>query len=131
MPALFGYEGPKFVTIREPGADKPTLYRLSEDGTAWNKLAVEDYVANTITAAAIQAGAIKASAIDVDYLSAISADIGDILAGSININNRFQVAANGTVTINNATSGARLVITNSLVSVYDASNVLRVRMGIW
>ncbi|CAN7598547.1 host specificity factor TipJ family phage tail protein [Bosea sp. LjRoot237] len=131
LPALFGYEGPKFVTIREPGADKPTLYRLSEDGTAWNKLAVEDYVANTITAAAIQAGAIKASAIDVDYLSAISADIGDILAGSININNRFQVAANGTVTINNATSGARLVITNSLVSVYDASNVLRVRMGIW
>ncbi len=131
LPDLFGYDGPKFVTIREPGADKPTLYRLSDDGTAWNKLAAEDYVANTITAAAIQAGAVKASAIDVDYLSAVSADLGDILAGSISINNRFQVAANGTVTINNATSGARLVITNSLVSVYDSSNVLRVRMGIW
>ncbi|MGX1786832.1 host specificity factor TipJ family phage tail protein [Bosea sp. NPDC055332] len=131
LPDLFGYDGPKFVTIREPGADKPTLYRLSDDGTAWNKLAAEDYVANTITAAAIQAGAVKASAIDVDYLSAISADLGDILAGSLNINNRFQVAANGTVTINNATSGARLVITNSLVSVYDSSNTLRVRMGIW
>lgn len=131
LPDLFGYDGPKFVTIREPGADKPTLYRLADDGLSWNKLAAEDYVANTITAAAIQAGAVKASAIDVDYLSAISAFLGDILGGSLNINNRFMVDASGTVTIMNAASGARLVITNTLLQVFDASNVLRVRLGLW
>jgi hypothetical protein len=29
------------------------------------------------------------------------------------------------------TSGARITITNNLISVYDSSNVLRVRMGVW
>lgn len=43
----------------------------------------------------------------------------------------FSVAVDGTVTIRNATSGARLEISNSLVRVYDASNVLRVRLGLW
>ena len=30
-----------------------------------------------------------------------------------------------------AATGARLVVTSSQVQVYDASNVLRVRLGIW
>lgn len=131
LPDLFGYEGPKFVTLLDPVEEKRVLYQVSADGTEWQKVPAGDLLANTVTAAAIQAGAVKASAIDVDYLAAISADLGDITAGSLNINNRFQVASNGTVTINNATTGARLVITNSLVQVYDSSNVLRVRLGIW
>lgn len=130
LPALFGYQGPKVVTLIN-GEGKRVMYQLSEDSTTWQPLSAQDYVANTITAAAIQAGAVKASAIDVDYLSAITADLGDITAGSLNINGRFMVDAAGTVTIRNATTGARLVITNTLLQVYDASNVLRVRLGIW
>lgn len=131
LPDLFGYDGPKFVTIPDPVENKRTLYQLSEDGTAWNKVAAGDLLANTVTAAAIQAGAVKASAIDVDYLSAISANLGDITAGSININNRFMVDAAGNAVFRNATTGQRLVITNSLIQVFDSAGTLRVRMGIW
>ncbi|MFD2755667.1 phage tail tip fiber protein [Comamonas terrae] len=37
----------------------------------------------------------------------------------------------GTLSIQSASSGARMVITNSLIQVFDSNNVLRVRMGIW
>ena len=131
LPDLFGYEGPKFVTMRDPVDGKAVMYRISDDGTEWGKVAADDFVAGSITAAALSVGAVKASAIDVDYLSAITADLGDITAGSLSINNRFMVDATGTVTIRNATTGARLVITNTLLQVFDSSNVLRVRLGIW
>lgn len=130
LPDLFGYVGPKVVVLVEAG-QKPRMYRLNDGATSWEPLAAEDYVANTITAAAIQAGAVKATAIDVAYLSAISAQMGSILGGSMNINNRFFVAADGSVTLISGSSGARLVLTNSRIEVYDASNVLRVRMGLW
>jgi len=35
------------------------------------------------------------------------------------------------IQIRSGTSGARTVITNSKIEVYDASNVLRVRIGVW
>lgn len=35
------------------------------------------------------------------------------------------------IVIRSGTSGARTVITESVIEVYDASNVLRVRLGIW
>jgi len=38
---------------------------------------------------------------------------------------------NGQLTISSADSGQRLVITQSLVSVYDANGILRVRLGVW
>jgi hypothetical protein len=129
-PDLFGYQGPKVITLLDDDG-KIVMRRLNADGTAWEPLAAEDYVANTITAAAIQAGAVKATAIDVDYLSAISAQLGSILGGALNINNRFLVDSSGNVTILSSSSGARLVITSSTILVYDASDVLRVRLGIW
>lgn len=52
------------------------------------------------------------------------------LTGSININNRFIVDANGDVTQQSATSGARKVETNQLITIYDA-NRMRVRLGVW
>lgn len=129
-PDLFGYEGPKVITFIDDDG-KRVMRRLAEEGTAWLPLAAEDYVANTITAAAIQAGAVKATAIDVDYLSAISAQLGDILGGSLNINNKVMISADGTITILSATTGARLVISNSLIQVFYASGNLALRLGVW
>lgn len=127
LPDLFGYDGPKFaVTVEDR-----VMYQVNADGTAWEPTKAADYIASSITAAAISAGAVKATAIDVEYLSAISAQLGSILGGSLNINNKFLVDPSGTVTILSATSGARLVLTNTQVQVYDASNVLRVRLGVW
>lgn len=96
-----------------------------------NAVTADQLAANSVIAGKIQAGAVTANKINVTKLDAISADLGTILAGSININNRCIIAADGSITIMSASSGARMVILSSQILVYDASNVLRVRMGVW
>lgn len=55
-----------------------------------------------------------------------------ITGGSVNIGSgKFVVDTGGNVTITNSLTGARLEVTSSVLRVYDSSNVLRVRMGIW
>ena len=65
---------------------------------------------NVVVKNMIQAGAVTADKIAVDSLSAITATIG---------------------TLRTSTTGARTEIRDNLILVYDASNVLRVRMGVW
>lgn len=86
---------------------------------------------NAVTADKIVAGAVTAAKINVTQLSAITSNLGAITGGSMNINNRFMVNSSGIVTIQSGTSGQRLVISNSLVQIYDSSNTLRLRMGLW
>ena len=69
------------------------------------------------------------SNLKVGSLSAISANLGTITAGSLNINNAFIVDSSGNTTIRNATTGARLLIQNNVIKVYDSSGVLRVQIG--
>lgn len=77
-------------------------------------------------------GAITAAKISVANLAAINADLGAITAGSLNIGSgKFTVDTSGNVVIKNAATGARLELTNSLMSVYDSGGTLRVRVGIW
>lgn len=64
----------------------------------------------TITGAKIAAGTLTADKMNVTSLSAITATIG---------------------TLRTATTGARTEIKDNQILVYDSSNVLRVRMGIW
>jgi len=77
----------------------------------------------------IAAGTITADRMNVSNLAAISANLGAITAGSLNINNKFIVDSSGNTTIQSATSGARLEITNSTIKVYDSSGTLRVTIG--
>ena len=65
---------------------------------------------NVVVKNMIQAGAVTADKMAVDSLSAITATIG---------------------TLRTSTTGARTEIRDNLILVYDASNVLRVRMGVW
>ena len=58
----------------------------------------------------IKSSTISADKMSVSSLSAITATIG---------------------TLRTATSGARTEISDNLINVYDANNVLRVRMGVW
>jgi len=60
-----------------------------------------------------------------------AADIGNVTAGNININNRFKVSSSGEMEIKTGNTLQRLVITNSVIEVYDANNQLRVQLGIW
>jgi hypothetical protein len=85
--------------------------------------------ASAVTADKISAGAVTASKVSVTDLSSISANLGTITGGSLNIANKFSVDSSGNVQIRNAATGARLEVTNSVINVYDTSGQLRVRMG--
>lgn len=77
---------------------------------AANTITAAQIASNAITADEIAAGAVTAAKINVTELSAITAVIG---------------------TLRTATTGARLEISSNQIRVYDGSNVLRVRLGIW
>jgi hypothetical protein len=76
------------------------------------------------------AGSVAADKIAVANLAAISANLGSITAGSIDIGGgKFEVDSSGNATIRSATTGQRLEVTNNVIQVYDASGVLRVKIG--
>jgi hypothetical protein len=77
---------------------------------AANTITATQIATNAITADEIAAGAVTAAKMSVTELSAITATIG---------------------TLRTATTGARLEIASNQIRVYDSSNVLRVRLGIW
>ena len=69
------------------------------------------------------------SNLKVGQLSAISANLGTITAGSLNINNKFIVASSGDTTIQSGTTGARMEIKNNVIKVFDTTGTLRVQIG--
>lgn len=72
---------------------------------------------------------VAASRIVAANLAAISADLGSITAGALNIGNKFIVAADGSTTIRSGTTGARLEVYNNVIKVYDSAGALRVKLG--
>lgn len=93
-----------------------TITNISVRDTAGASMIVDGGIlarhvgAGEITTDKLGVGAVTAAKIAVTQLSAISATIG---------------------LLRTATSGQRLEIENNQIRVYDGSNVLRVRMGIW
>ena len=95
-----------------------TLYRWDATTSTWstelytdikdNSVTTDKLVASAVVASKIAAGAVTADKINVSELSAITAVIG---------------------TFASANTGARLVIQDDKILVYDASNVLRVKIG--
>lgn len=73
----------------------------------------------TIDTAQLEAGSVTADKIAVASLSAISANLGTINAGYININNRFIVDNSGTVLIQHQTSSGRLEISSTRILISD------------
>lgn len=72
----------------------------------------------------IRANSITSSKIAVDTLSAISADLGEITSGSINIGNgRFIVDTSGNVTAVNS-AGSKLIISNSSFSISNKTTTI-------
>lgn len=72
---------------------------------------------------------VAATRIVAASLSAISANLGNITGGSMNIADKFIVANDGSVTIQSGPTGARKVSTNRVDKVFDAAGVLRMRCG--
>jgi len=110
-------------------ADKIAADAVTSDKIIANAVTSDKIIANAITAVKINAGAVTADKISVANLSAINANLGSITGGSLSINNKFIVDSSGNTTIQSGTTGARLVLQNNVIKVFDASNVLRVQIG--
>ncbi|MFC2305558.1 MAG: phage tail protein [Neisseria elongata] len=86
--------------------------------------------ANTLNANRIRAGSVTARELGVDKLSAISADMGNISGGSLNLGGgRFTVDNNGRVSMSADSGKVGMKMTNDGIEVYDENGVLRVRLG--
>lgn len=57
--------------------------------------------------------------------------VGTAIGDATTANARFCIDDNGDVTMRSATSGARTVLSGGTFEAYDASNVRRVRLGVW
>lgn len=102
--------------------DKPTLTDLGYTGALdADKTSTVDVAAqinsNTTT---IHGGKITTGTINA---------LGSVTVGAFNINDKFIMDTSGNTTIQSATSGERTVILNNVIKVYDASGVLRVKLG--
>ena len=124
---LVASSSPKFKVISMSVADGS----ITSTKIADNSITTPKLVSGSVTTDKLVADSVTADKINVTNLSAISANLGNITGGSLNINNRFVVNSDGSTTIRSATSGARMELNNSRLEVYDANNVLRVRLGIW
>lgn len=80
------------------------------DKIAANTITSSNITSNAVTSFQIQAGAVTAEKIDVNTLSAITARIGELKT---------------------ADTGARMVLRDNLIRIYDENNVLRIKMGVW
>lgn len=103
------------ITAEKLAADSVTSDAIQAgsvigDKIAANTITSSKIASNAVTSFQIQAGAVTADKIGVNSLSAITARIGELKT---------------------ADTGARTVIKDNLIEVYDENNVLRVRMGVW
>lgn len=93
-------------------------------------IAAGNIAANTITASEIAANTITAGQIASNAITADEIATGAVTAAKINVTELSAITA--TIgTLRTATTGARLEIESNQIRVYDGSNVLRVRLGIW
>lgn len=106
------------------------LYIGEVAGSPAVAIAGDLYADGTIVGRMVKAGEIAAEHISVVDLAAISANLGSITGGSLNINNKFIVDENGNVTIISASTGARLFMANNVIKVFDGTNTFpRVKIG--
>ena len=119
------------MTIEGPGIITGTVISSGTGPFILNKTATNtDSVSMTAsTVNNIVWGNPYLSNLKVGSLSAISANLGSITSGSININNKFIIGSDGATTIQNASTGARLLITNKAIKVFDSLGTLRVQIG--
>lgn len=104
------------------------------DGTYFLRPQLEESLPNQVTPGPWGAGGatiIGPGSIKTGSLSAISANLGSIVAGSLNINNKFIVDSAGNTTIQTGTSGQRTVLVAGQFLAFDPNNVMRVRLGNW
>lgn len=113
-----------------PGGDDYWAVFDNTTGKIWRWSDDDGVYIKAVDGGDILADTIAANKLAVAQLAAITADLGDITAGSIDIGGgQFSVDEDGNVNIRSATTGARTETTNAGVRVYDSSGTLRVKLG--
>lgn len=111
-----------------------TTEQLAANSVTANEIATgavtaKHVAANSIGANHVATRSLTADKLNVTSLSAISADLGDITGGSININNRFKVSNQGQVEMRANQGNVGLIMNNNEIVVYDESGRVRVKIG--
>lgn len=134
VPGVGGAGGDAPPTSTVAGIETPTPVQSSWSFAATSILTSGQYmyqcdgILNSATNA-ITWNSPYLSNLRVGSLSAISANLGAITAGSLNIGpDKFIVSSTGATTIQSGTTGARMQITENFIKVYDGS-ILRVQLG--
>ena len=121
------------VTANEIAANAITAGKIEAGAVTTAKLAAGAVTANeiaseTITASQIAANAITASEISSNAITADKINAGAVTAAKISVTQLDAVSA--TIgTLRTATTGGRTEISDNIIKVFDASNVLRVKIG--
>jgi len=110
-------------------ADKIAANAITADKLNANIVTADKIAANAVTVDKIAASAVTSDKISVTNLAAISANLGAITGGSLNIGGKFIVDSSGNVVVKSADSGARVETRNNVIKVYDANGVIRVKIG--
>ncbi len=106
-------------------ANSVTASQLAANSVTTNSLAVNSVTAgkinvNAVTANTIAAGAVTATALAVNSVTAAAIDVANLAAVSATIG-----------TLRTASSGARVEISDNIITVYDSSNNVRVKLGVF
>lgn len=102
---------------------------ITADKIGANQITANHIVGGSISGDKIAGRTITSDKIIVHNLSSLSANLGNITAGSINIANRFIVDNSGNVRIQSSTGNVGLRITNTRIDVYNEQGVLMTRLG--
>lgn len=105
---------------------------IATDTIDANKIKAGTVLASTVLIGTVTAGQISQWAWDADatYIDGGNIFTNTITASKLSVTSLSAITA--TIgTLRTATTGARTEIKDNLITVYDASNVMRVRMGIW
>lgn len=112
------------ITTEQLAANSVTANEIATGAVTAKHVAAESIGANHIATRSL-----TADRLNVTSLSAISADLGDITGGSININNRFKVSNQGQVEMRANQGNVGLIMNNNQIVVYDESGRVRVKIG--
>lgn len=121
------------ITATQIATDAITSDKIAAGAVTANEIAAGSITATQLAAGSVTATQIAAGAVTADVFTAGSITGDKLAAGSVTAD-KLSVTSLSAVTANvgllrTATTGARMEIENNVIRVYDASGVLRVKLG--
>ena len=109
--------------------DKIAANSVTANEIAIGAVAAKHIATRSINSIHVATRSLTADRLSIDKLSSVSANLGEITGGSININNRFMVNNWGTVEMRSGGGNVGLVVNNEQIIVYDERGNVRVKLG--